>query len=128
MIAKLKFLFGIHRTDPRVAASVDRHWQFAAQFLDISKPGKPPPMMARLGPWKVDGQRVYGLYRYFRIWRWVLKDAITVVYLSALDSQTRLDATTVHEMVHALRRRRGLPVDHSITARAEVAVREANSS
>ncbi len=113
------FFRRLAQTDPRVRALAARAYFCAAKIDGAPPKGDIPPVILRTAPWFSGGRTVYGLYTWRGLFGKVLWDKIQVVA-----DRSYIFPVLVHEMTHAIRRRRGDPTDEKIAYAAQAKANE----
>ncbi len=132
VLAGLAIVFGLTwfflirvTMDPKVERLARIAFDFAATALDMKATGSVPPVVLVSQPWKKGSLTITGNYKWYSIpfIHIVLWDRIIVV-----NNIAYIFAVLVHEMVHAVRRRNGLPSEHIDTTRIQALARDHSSA
>ncbi len=92
------------RMDPSVRVLADLAYKAAGTITGLPVRGDPPPVGLKSRRWQFRGAWVIGNYKGTGAFGKVLWDRVLVI-----DDPAHIWPILVHEMVHAIRRRNGLP-------------------
>ena len=92
------------KMDPRVKEMAGLAYKAAAEIAEIPARGSTPPVDLKDGPWEHRGVTVVGNYKWLGFFGKVFWDRILVI-----KDPARIWEVLLHEMMHAVRRRNGLP-------------------
>lgn len=107
------FLFRV-KMNPKVKDLADLAYKAAAEIAGVKPKGSTPPVGLKKAPWELRGSTIIGNYKSFGFFGKVLWDRILVVKDFAY-----IWSNLVHEMTHAVRRRKGLPSSERAAEAAE---------
>ncbi len=99
---------------PRVSELANMAYGCAAKIMETKTKGDTPPVRLRSKRWRAKGVTMIGRYTWMSTFGRVLWDHIEVV-----DDVTYIWPNLVHEMTHALRRRKGKPSSEAAAEAAE---------
>ncbi len=99
---RLVFYFTFPRTPTRVREVTNAGWAFAAAYMEINDPGKPPPVVLRPEKWEIGGVWVIGRFNVLKVFGLVLKERISLV------DANNVFENMAHESVHSLMARNNL--------------------
>ena len=92
------------KMNPRVKELAGLAYQAAAEIAELPARGSTPPVNLKSGPWEHRGDTVVGNYRWVGFFGKVFWDRILTI-----KDPARIWEVLLHEMMHAVRRRNGLP-------------------